>query len=92
MLSDLVILQNRLIRSIFRKDAKIAKTTATNETRTSGFSDPNDCASINVETHLLNVHDQNAMVVSSAVNSLDEQVFVEEVAGAGPYLAIVTHV
>ena len=90
MLSDLVILQDRLIRSIFREDAKIAKTTATNKTRTTGFSDPNNCARINVEIHLLNVHDQNAMVVSSAVNSPDEQVFVEEVAGARPYLAIVT--
>ena len=86
MLGDLVIVQDRLIRSIFRKDAKIASSVPWYEwdnERQADLSDPGDRARINAEIHRSYVEEQDATVVSSAENAPSEQVLMNEVAGAG---------
>ena len=86
MLGDLVIVQDRLIQSIFREDAKIAKSVPWyewDEEQLADFSETSDRARINAEIHRSYVEEPNATVVSSAENGSSEQVFVEELAGAG---------
>ena len=76
MLGDLVIVQDRLIRSIFREDAQIANSVPWYEwdnERQADLSDPSDRARINAKIHRSYVEEQNA----------SEQVLVDEVVGAG---------